>query len=315
MKKPISFTIELIHIEGPLKGTIQDFNEAEIVLGRHPSCHVSFPKDLVIISRRHATISREGNRFKLIDHSTNGTLLNGKPVQNEAYLRSGDVITLAQGGPKISFLLKKSENSKTLDIPLDASELKTMHAPPSKQVASPSMSQPLNPLHQEALLNQKDSTPSTSELSSHRKGDNRCAQTIIIQYDAQIKSFNNLPITIGSDLSCDFAIESHQCEPVKIELSCIDNQLIMRKLSGRESVTINNVPLVDVIFLRPKDIIDIGAGKIQIEFIGQGRFAQVLNPKEWSKNTNSNKLENNTNYHQDDNKPQKPSFLKKIFRS
>ena len=85
-------SIQLVHIQGPLKGEIQTFDDAEIRIGRHPDCQVRFPKDLVTLSRHHARIVREGNRFKLIDMSTNGSYVNGQRV-SEAYLKDGDVIT------------------------------------------------------------------------------------------------------------------------------------------------------------------------------------------------------------------------------
>jgi len=72
---------QLVHISGPLKGKIQEFSEPEIAIGRHPSCAVRFPADLVLISRNHARVIREGNTFKLVDSSTNGTFVNGKRVK------------------------------------------------------------------------------------------------------------------------------------------------------------------------------------------------------------------------------------------
>ena len=102
IQKP-SILIQIVHINGPLKGQIQEFGGDQVTVGRHPDCDVVFPKDLTLISRRHAKIKRDGNRFSLVDESTNGTFVNGKPV-NEVRLRSGDVITVGEGGPKISFL-------------------------------------------------------------------------------------------------------------------------------------------------------------------------------------------------------------------
>ena len=107
--------IQLIHIEGPLKGEIQDFSDPEISIGRHSSCHVRFPKDLRIISREHARIIREGNRFKLMNLSQNGTYLNGKRIP-EGYLKDGDVLMFAQGGPKVSFLTRIEEGRPAVDI-------------------------------------------------------------------------------------------------------------------------------------------------------------------------------------------------------
>jgi pSer/pThr/pTyr-binding forkhead associated (FHA) protein len=86
--------VRLIHIKGPLKGRIQEFTEHRIGIGRHPANAVCFPSDLDIVSRNHADIVREGNRFKIIDHSTNGTYVGNKRV-TEAYLRDGDVLSIA----------------------------------------------------------------------------------------------------------------------------------------------------------------------------------------------------------------------------
>ena len=83
--------VQLVHIEGPLKGEIQELTDTQITIGRHPDCQVRFPKEVVTLSRKHARIEREGNRFKLIDQSTNGTFVNGRQVP-EIYLKDGDVI-------------------------------------------------------------------------------------------------------------------------------------------------------------------------------------------------------------------------------
>ena len=62
-----NITIQLVHIQGPLKGQIQDFSEFPVHIGRHSTCQVRFEKDLTTISRRHARIDRQGNRFRIID--------------------------------------------------------------------------------------------------------------------------------------------------------------------------------------------------------------------------------------------------------
>lgn len=91
-------TVQIVHIQGPLKGQIQELNNNEIRIGRHPDCQVVFPKDQVTLSRMHACITREGNRFKLLDQSTNGTYVNGQRVV-EAFLKNGDVIMFSKEGP------------------------------------------------------------------------------------------------------------------------------------------------------------------------------------------------------------------------
>jgi len=100
MKQPTSIIVQLVHIHGPLKGEIQEFGSNEIIIGRHASCDLQFPQDLIVISRKHANIIREGNRFKIIDHSTNGTFVNGERI-TEAYLKNGDVIFFTEGCPSL----------------------------------------------------------------------------------------------------------------------------------------------------------------------------------------------------------------------
>ena len=106
--------IQIVHLDGPLKGEIQEFSDTEISIGRYPECHVQFPKDLRIVSRLHARIIRDGNRFLLINKSKNLTYLNGKSIQiqEKAYLKSGDWLMFAQGGPKVSFLTKIEEGRR-----------------------------------------------------------------------------------------------------------------------------------------------------------------------------------------------------------
>ncbi|TRZ98075.1 MAG: FHA domain-containing protein, partial [Deltaproteobacteria bacterium] len=91
MKRPPIIVVQLIHLSGPLKGQIQEFAEGSILVGRHPSCHVRFPADVTVLSRKHAEIVREGNQFRLVDKSTNGTFVNGKRI-TETFLKSGDVL-------------------------------------------------------------------------------------------------------------------------------------------------------------------------------------------------------------------------------
>ena len=100
MKRPPIIVVQLIHLSGPLKGQIQEFAEGSILVGRHPSCHVRFPADVTALSRTHAEIVRDGNQFRLVDKSTNGTFVNGKRI-TETFLKSGDVLAFAEGGPKV----------------------------------------------------------------------------------------------------------------------------------------------------------------------------------------------------------------------
>lgn len=79
----------------------REFHKTRIVLGRSREC--DFPLDDANVSRRHAVIYWEtGTPFLKDLESTNGTLLNGRPVTS-GQLADGDVLTL--GGTPITIEL------------------------------------------------------------------------------------------------------------------------------------------------------------------------------------------------------------------
>ncbi|UCF71862.1 MAG: FHA domain-containing protein, partial [Deltaproteobacteria bacterium] len=178
-----TIVVQLVHIDGPLKGEIQEFLDPEISMGRHPSCQVQFPKDFAIISRKHARIVREGNRFKLVDQSANGTFVNGKRV-TEAYLKSGDVLILAEGGPKVSFLTRVEQGRAQPPQAVTPSD-----ALAETEIA-PTQQPPVQGIQPEPY------TPSQVSIQ-------KVQVSLVIQYGPTLRSFKELPVTIGKNPSCD----------------------------------------------------------------------------------------------------------------
>ncbi|MDR1683789.1 MAG: FHA domain-containing protein [Candidatus Symbiothrix sp.] len=87
-------------------GESQEIIVDQIEMGRDSRCQVRFDESFPTVSRRHAAIVKDGDKWKLVQISqTNPTLLNGKPVQREWYLQSGDDIQLATGGPRLGFII------------------------------------------------------------------------------------------------------------------------------------------------------------------------------------------------------------------
>ena len=83
-----------------------------IEIGRDAKCQVRFDESFTTVSRRHAAIIREGDKWKLIQLSTtNPTFLNGAPVKKEWYLQNGDEIQLAVGGPKLGYIIPGGNRS------------------------------------------------------------------------------------------------------------------------------------------------------------------------------------------------------------
>lgn len=87
-------------------GEAQEIIVDQIELGRDSHCQVRFDESFDTVSRRHAAIVKDGERWKLIQLSqTNSTLLNGQKIQKEWYLQNGDEIQLSINGPKLGFII------------------------------------------------------------------------------------------------------------------------------------------------------------------------------------------------------------------
>lgn len=89
----------------------------QVEIGRDSTCQVQFDESFQTVSRKHAAIVREGNRWKLVQLSkTNCTLLNGRPVDTEWYLENGDEIQLSVGGPRLGFIIPAGKQSLVSSI-------------------------------------------------------------------------------------------------------------------------------------------------------------------------------------------------------
>jgi hypothetical protein len=87
-------------------GETQEIIVDEIEFGRDRRCQVRFDESFPTVSRHHAAIVREGDKWKLINLSeVNPTLLNGNKVAREWYLQNGDEIQLSVGGPRFGFII------------------------------------------------------------------------------------------------------------------------------------------------------------------------------------------------------------------
>jgi pSer/pThr/pTyr-binding forkhead associated (FHA) protein len=252
--------IQLIHIEGALKGEIQEFSNPEISIGRHSSCHIQFPKDLRIVSREHARIFREGNRFKLMNLSKNGTYLNGKRIP-EAHLKDGDVLMFAQGGPKVSFLTRIEESRPTVDISTPVTP-ETPQAPPIIPPAEPPPAPPMQPKPQPA-----------PEISTQNT-----QVPLIIQYGPTLRSFNELPITIGRGLGCDFILDHPSVFDQHIQLFYSQNQYWVKDLTGQQSVSINGQPINIKAPLNVDNQLALSPQGPRFRFLGEGRLAEIEEP-------------------------------------
>jgi pSer/pThr/pTyr-binding forkhead associated (FHA) protein len=263
MKSPPHITVQLVHIQGPLKGEIQEFSESVIVIGRSPSSHLCFPADLAIISRKHAEIIREGNRFKLIDHSINGTFVNGKRI-TEAYLKDGDVMMFAEGGPKVSFLTQIKEGRIAIDTSVPFSD------PDRSQIFSV----------QEPLLPSAQKTPPTGlkTKESIKPSIKNVKVPLVIQYGPTLRSFNELPITIGKSPNCDFVLDHPAILDRQAQIFFSQDQYWVKDLTGQGLIQINQRPIPMEMSLKKDDNLALSPQGPFFRFLGEGRLAEIEKP-------------------------------------
>ncbi len=273
-------SVQLVHIQGPRKGDIQEINDADISIGRHPDCQVAFPKDMTNISRIHARIVREGNRFKLIDTSTNGTYVNGQRI-SEAFLKDGDVVMFTENGPKVSFLTQTgaSQPGAPQALPLTAPRAVSvtsapLQPPPPRETPAP----PRAAVPPAAPAPPGRPMQPPPAVAAALAGIETVKVPFAIQYGPALKSFHSLPIVIGSGPGCDFPIPHAAVRERHAQIFFTANQYWIKDLTGAAGITINGLPINTQTALEAGMQIALGANGPRFRFIGGGRLAQIDEP-------------------------------------
>ncbi len=266
MKRPPVIIVQLVHILGPLKGEIQEFSEPVISIGRNPGSHLRFPADLTTVSRKHAEIVREGNQFKLTDHSVNGTLVNGKQVK-EAFLKDGDVLEFSKGGPKVSFLTQIREGKEEKEQPVSS---------PRPREAAQTEVRKLEPERPEVI--QPEPVRPRVEPAEERVFVQPVRVPLIIQYGPTLRSYKQLPVTIGKNPKCDFKLDHPSILDQHAQVFFAQNQYWVKDLTGSRAVQINGQPIGLQAPLKADDELALTPKGPVFRFLGEGRLAEIVSP-------------------------------------
>ena len=270
MKIP-EIKIQLVHIDGPFKGEITEFLSPVITLGRHPDCDVVFPEDLRTISRRHAEIRREGNRFLLHDTSSNGTYVNGK--QNaEVFLKNGDVLILGVGGPKISFLstvLESCTETPSQDIPIPPRPEPAAPPPPPREAAPPPRTAAVLPADPVKVRVHAEASSGRSDAAM------KVQKPLVIQYGVMLKAFKTLPVTLGKGADCDFILDAPSILEHHARIFFDQGQYWIKDLTGRNLITLNLQTVQTQAPLLPDAYLFLSPNGPKFQFVGEGRLVEV----------------------------------------
>jgi len=247
--------VQIVHIEGPRKGQIDESTGPVITIGRSPDADVVFPKDLRIVSRKHAEIRRQGNTFLLVNQSPNGSYVNGRLADN-VYLKQGDVIAFAEGGPKVSFL------STVKSVAAPRRPAAPPPPPPPKRPAPPPPPPPRSP-----------STPTAPRQAPPGGGE---VAPYTIQYGTSIKSFKKTAVKLGKDPSNDFVLDHPRVFGAHGEISYSQGQYHLRDLTESRAMLLNGNPVAAPTPLQEGDVLTFGEGGPALKYIGTGRFSEVI---------------------------------------
>ncbi len=263
--------VQLVHILGPMKGEIQEFREGTILIGRDPSCQLKFPADLAVVSRKHALITREGNQFKLVDSSSNGTFVNGKKI-TESPLRNGDVLEFSEGGPKVSFLSEIMEDEEeTVDVPPPVLAQEQQPASPVQPVQEPVIA----PVQQEIPKPVQPQPAQPVQQPSAGVSVQKVSAPLVVQYGPTLRSYRELPVTIGRNPNCDFALEHPSIIDQHLQIFFSQNQYWVKDLTGQQALRINGQPVNMQSPLNVNDELSLSLQGPVFRFLGEGRLAEV----------------------------------------
>ncbi len=251
-----------------------------VQIGRHSSCQVRFEKDLTAISRRHARIERQGNRFRIIDASTNGTYVNGKRIA-DVYLRDGDVITFSENGPKASFLTKIASGDASASPSFESVPPAPPLQPPQNHVAPPAPVQPQMPIPTPTGPTPPPPRPQPMTTVGPDNAIPVMSTTapLVIQFGPTLQSYNLLPVTIGTDPACDFVIDHHALAGQHLQIFFGDNDYWVKDLTGRNAVSINGRPVGTQSILAQGAELTLTEQGPKFRFLGGGRLAEMPDAK------------------------------------
>jgi pSer/pThr/pTyr-binding forkhead associated (FHA) protein len=267
MKQPMPIVVQLVHIHGPMKGEIQEFDRDEIHIGRHPSCDLQFPKDLAVISRKHAVIVREGNRFKILDSSTNGTFVNGTRI-SETWLKNGDVIFFTQGGPKVSFLTREGTLVKESAANFSAMKSRQHNETESEKPKAQAVSTQSPPPHPAETHPAEPLPKASPRVESLRV-------PLVIQYGPLLKSFTELPIIIGTHADCDLVLDHASLSHRHAQIFFSQGGYMVKDLTGSGRIRINDRQISTPSPLNPGDRLFLTESGPAFQFMEGGRMAEI----------------------------------------
>ena len=295
-------SIQIVHINGDRQGEIEHFLPGTLSFGRHPSCDIVFPHDMLNVSRLHARLECDQRQCRLIGLSGNGTYVNGELIE-KANLTTGDVVTFSQHGPKLSFVFQANSASAESDNTevLDRYNQDTTHILKSiKDITPvPGMAGSYVVDHQAKALNQTVDPEFT------------------LQYANQLRSFKKRRIFVGRGSGSDFVIDHPRLLDQHLLLYFSGSHCFIANTTALKLIWLNQDLLHVDTRLRVNDIITLNTDGPRLIYKGEGKFQEykASMPDPSSENELLPPTVRESSYHHDKDRTSLWRRLKSFFQS
>ena len=220
-----------------------------VSVGRDPSCDISFSADKIMVSRKHAFIRLEGQKFILEDNgSFNGTFVNEQRIAAAVPLYHDDRIQFGIGGPVLCF------NSPSR-VALEGSNLAGQRSVAISNLAGqfelPDAAKP------KTMVFRVDKTP-----QSMKTGDSASAQLLM-----SLTFGDKKELSIGRSESNDITLDGLQISGRHARLLRSGNDIVVDDLGSTNGVFVNG-NRISRQSISPNDKVQIGSFELRIDSAG-----------------------------------------------
>jgi pSer/pThr/pTyr-binding forkhead associated (FHA) protein len=98
---------------------------------------------------------------------------------------------------------------------------------------------------------------------------------LVIQFGPTLQSYSLLPVSIGTDPSCDFVIANNTLAGRHVQIFFSDNNYYAKDLTGRNVVSINGRPVGTQSVLAQGAELSLSDQGPKFRFLGGGRLAEI----------------------------------------
>jgi len=102
---------------------------------------------------------------------------------------------------------------------------------------------------------------------------------LVIQYGPTLRSFKQLPVTIGNNPACEFVLDHPAILDPHAQIFFSQDQYWIKDLTGQQMLSINGMSVQLQAPVTPDDILAFSHQGPNFRFLGGGRLAEIEPPE------------------------------------